>query len=96
MSLFQIILVLLAAALVVSIFWPNLVSALNNMKQKKDWVDDIAEDVVSQKSELMLIVSAWDNLRERCEDAGLDQAVEELVMIWPLLVDGGNDNVEIR
>lgn len=101
MSIFQIVMCVLAAGLVVSTFWENLVSMFNSMKQPKkpntpDWMDDIANDVVAQKTELMMIVAAWDNLRMRCEDAGLDQAVEELTMIWPLLVDGGSDNVEIR
>lgn len=99
MSVFQIVMTVIAGGLIISSFWDNVVAMLRSVKPNKpstpDWIDDIAEDTVSQKTELMMIVAAWDNLRYRCDEAGLDQAVEELTLIWPLLVDGGADNVEI-
>ncbi len=102
MSIFQIVITLLAVGLIVSTFWGSLVAWVKNMQAVKtpvvepNWIDDIARDAVSKKTELMMIVASWDNLRQRCEAAGLDQAVEELTMIWPLLVEGGDDNVEIN
>jgi len=99
MSVFQIVMTVIAAGLIASTFWENIAAMFRSMKPKTpstpDWIDDIAQDTVSQKTELMMIVAAWDNLRYRCDEAGLDQAVEELTLIWPLLVEGGADNVEI-
>ena len=101
MSPFQIIMLVIAAGLILSTFWDDLQSLVKNMKPKpkpnpspdQSWIDDIADHVVREKTNLMMIVACWENLRDKCEDAGLDQAVEELTHIWPLLVDaeGGND-----
>ena len=99
MNTFQIVLVVMAALLAVSTMWDKIVPMLQNLAPKQrndDWVDDVANDVVKRKTELMMIVACWDNLRDLCDEAGLDQASEELTHIWPLLVDGGDNNVEIR
>jgi len=105
MNTFQIIMLLIAAGLILSTFWGSLVQWIKNMQAveipvvvEPNWIDNIAVDIVKKKTELMMIVVSWENLKDRCEDAGLDQAVEELNLIWPLLVDadGGGDNVKIN
>ncbi len=105
MSVFQIIMVVLAVGLIGSTFWGSLLNWLRSMQAVKipvvdepNWIDDIAEDTVSNKTELLMIVASWDNLKQLCESAGLDQAVEELTMIWPLLVEveGEDKNVQIN
>ena len=98
---FQILMVVLAVGLIVSTFWDSLLGWIKKVRAVRpvvvdnNWIDDIAEDTVAQKTELMMIVASWDNLRTRCDEAGLDEAVEELTLIWPLLVNRGVDNVEI-
>ena len=86
--------------MIVSTFWEQIKSVVSRLKAERkqpepNWIDDIADDVVRRKSQLMEIVANWDNLRELCDEAGLDAAVEELNHIWPLLIDGGVENVEI-
>ena len=100
MNTFQIVLVVLAVMLVASAYWQNIVALFQGLSSKPepkdpDWLEDVVQDVVRRKTDLMMIVACWDNLRELCDEAGLDQASEELTHIWPLLVDGGNNNVEI-
>ena len=105
MSIFQIVITLLAVGLIVSTFWGSLVAWVKNMQAVKipvvvepNWIDNVAVDIVKKKTDLMMIVVSWENLKERCDNAGLDQAVEELNLMWPLLIeaDGGSDNVKIN
>ena len=105
MNTFQVIMLLMASGLILSTFWGNLVALVKGMQAvnipvvvEPNWIDSVAVDIVKKKTDLMMIVISWENLKERCDNAGLDQAVEELNLIWPLLVeaDGGSDNVKIN
>jgi hypothetical protein len=83
MTSFQIIMLVLAGGLVVSVFWDRIKAfipvpkwPINNPPKKDDHSD----------SELVTIVNCWENLKGMCVDANLMVASEELQKIFPLLI----------
>ena len=42
--------------------------------------------VVEEKDDLVKIVKKWDDLKDTCEELGLNEAVEKLNEIFPMLI----------
>jgi len=96
MTIFQIIMLVLAGGLVVSVFWSRIKAfvpvpklPINNPLRHHD----------HSGSELVIIVNCWEYLKGMCDDANLKVASAELQKIFPLLIitekkkeDKGVDN----
>ena len=83
MTIFQIIMLVLAGGLVVSVFWSRIKAfvpvpklPINNPLKKND----------HSCSELVTIVNCWESLKGMCDDADLRIASAELQKIFPLLI----------
>ena len=90
MNPFQMVMIGLAAALVLSVVWTPLkqmlssVPTLIRLHKKQKAVTD---------SSLVEIIGCWENLKNRCNDRGLSKASVELDKIFPLFVEKGGKNV---
>ena len=90
MNPFQIAMIGLAAALVLSVVWTPFKQVLKNaltlisLPKKPKTVTD---------SSLVEIIGCWENLKNRCNDRGLSKASLELDKIFPLFVEKGGKNV---
>lgn len=97
MTGFQVVVLLLAAGLVVNVFWgkiSNVVSALFTKKQTEvkpsvtpDPVQVVPQDCEHEDcKDLVDVISSWTHLKECCEKQNLKNAVQELERIFPLFV----------
>ena len=90
MNPFQITMIGLAAALILSVVWTPLKQLIKSMTslikfpKKRKTHDD---------SSLVEIIGCWENLKQSCEDRGLSKASVELDKIFPLFVQRGAKNV---
>ena len=99
MNLFQIVMVSLAAALGLSAFagpvWVYLKNLLGGFNKKKLALDrlkspEFVKDEPASPS-LVDVVKEWEDLKDVCERAKLNKAVEQLDSMFPLLNSGGKN-----
>jgi len=99
MTTFQIVMLVGAAGLIFSLFWPQiratLISGGMGGLLKPNQATPETREVPVTESKLVDRVFCWESLRIRCDAAGLKQAVTELDKVFPLLIikDGGRTNV---
>lgn len=79
MNNFQIAMLVGAALLGLNVFWPQIKSLFSLVKFKPR-----AKKVGT--TDLVEIISCWENLRSSCQESGLTQASQELDKIFPLFV----------
>ena len=96
MSTFQIVMLVGAGALAISIFWPQILALLDNWVELKNAPKIGPEpepdpkpippldDAAHKTSELVNIIACWEILKKNCAQAGMDEAVAELNKIFPL------------
>ena len=93
MNTFQIIMLVLAGLLGVSVFWEQFKTMFSNINIKKpEMLKKKTDDVPSS---LVEVVASWENLKKGCEKHKLNKAVIALKAIFPLLVleEGDEENV---
>lgn len=94
MNTFQIAMLLGAAGLALSVFWPQIKALLSSFKPSK--VKPFVPSEHSTKdSSLVEIIRCWEHLKVSCEKASLKEACGELDKIFPLFVPKV-DNKEVR
>ena len=76
MTVYQIIMLVIAGGLVISVFWDRI-KALVPVPTKKH---------EHSGSKLVTIVNCWENLKSMCDDANLIVASAEIQKIFPLLI----------
>lgn len=95
MNLFQIVMVSLAATLGLSAFagpvWVYLKNLLGGFNKKKLALDRLKPKDEPASPSLVDVVKEWEDLKDVCERAKLNKAVEQLDSIFPLLNSGGKN-----
>ena len=105
MNVFQISMLVLAGLLGLSVLpWDKILTMIKPVP--KPAPDELQEDLIikevvdhhphASKTNLLQVVSCWENLKLSCEEHGLSDASEELDKIFPLFVgikDQGVPNV---
>ena len=93
MNTFQIIMLVLAGLLGVSVFWEQFKTMFSNINIKKPEVFKPKAD--DTPSSLVEVVAAWEHLKRGCQEHKLNKAVVALKAIFPLLVveEGDEENV---
>lgn len=99
MTGFQIVMLLMAAGLVVNVFWGKISSVFSALLSKKENVvkpnvtelpvpppQQPQECVHEECKDLVDVISCWSHLKECCEAQNLKTAVQELERIFPLFV----------
>ena len=79
MNNFQIAMLVGAALLGRNVFWPQIKSLFSLVKLKP-------RVEKGGTTELVEIITCWENLRSNCKESGLTQASQELDKIFPLFV----------
>lgn len=79
MNNFQIAMLVGAALLGLNVFWPQIKSLFSLVKLKPRVEKGGTTDLVE-------IITCWENLRSNCKESGLTQASQELDKIFPLFV----------
>jgi hypothetical protein len=89
---------LIAGAIVVSMYWEKLKGVIPAPTPKpvdedkpKPTPEVVDHDHDKDDPSLVDIVYCWENLKDMCEKAGLDKAVDELDKIFPMFVGGEED-----
>lgn len=92
MNTFQIIMLVGAALLALSVFWPQAKDVLSNIKSKsvKPYVPS---EVRTKDSSLVEIIRCWEHLKVSCEKANLNEACRELDEIFPLFLPKKDNEV---
>jgi hypothetical protein len=96
MTGFQVVVLLLAAGLVVNVFWGKISNAVSALYSKKpeSTKPNVAEPVQvapqdcahGECKDLVDVISCWTQLKDCCEKQNLKTAVQELERIFPLFV----------
>ena len=84
MNTFQIVMLVMAGGLFLSVFWEQLKSLFANMEIKKPEIFKPNNNDVP--STLVEVVASWENLKKGCEKHKLKKAVVALKAIFPLFV----------
>ena len=82
MNNFQIAMLVGAALLGLNVLWPQIKSLASLVKLKPKTQKTHSTDLVE-------IISCWENLRDSCQESQLTQASQELDKIFPLFVVKG-------
>ena len=96
MNPFQIVILVLAGLLAVSVFWDkikNFVSKYKDSVTDYQLIETKIEYVDEEDSTLVNLVRCWEHLRTNCEKEQLKDACEELDKIFPLFVPKGATDV---
>lgn len=93
MNTFQIVMLIGAAALALSVFWPQMKAVFYSFKPSK--TKPFVPNESSKDSSLVEIIRCWEHLKVSCEKADLKDACGELNRIFPLFVPKAN-NKEVR
>ena len=94
MNAFQIVMLIGAAALALSVFWPQIKALSYSFKPSKV-KPFVPNELPSKDSSLVEIIRCWEHLKISCEKANLKDACGELDKIFPLFVPKVNDK-EVR
>ena len=84
MNTFQIVMLVMAGGLFLSVFWEQLKSLFANMEIKKPEIFKPSND--DTPSTLVEVVASWEHLKKGCEKHNLKKAVVALKAIFPLFV----------
>lgn len=86
--LFQGVMILVAAGLVINAFWGNISNLWKNKVNTQSSNSQTTHRSCEHPScgNLVDIVDCWSHLKECCESQGLTQATAELEKIFPLLI----------
>mgnify|MGYP001198914090 CR=1 FL=1 len=90
MNPFQIVMIGLATALILSVLWTPLKEML---KRVPSVVGLSKKPKATADSSLVEIIACWESLKNKCNDRGLSKASLELDKIFPLFVEKGGKNV---
>ena len=90
MNTFQIIMLVGAAILALSVFWPHIKGFASSFKPS-DVKPYIPQDGITKDSSLVEIIRCWEHLKVSCEKAKLNSACDELDKIFPLFVPKVDD-----
>jgi len=101
MSTFQIVMLAGAAALAVSIFWPQILEFAHQLLERPDTPiitpaplppptpAPVPDELLHlQATELVAIIACWETLKINCIKAGMGEAAVELNKIFPLFALG--------
>jgi len=84
MNTFQIIMLVMAGGLALSVFWEQFKSLFANIEIKKPEIFKPSNN--DPPSTLVEVVAAWEHLKKGCAKHKLRKAVVALKEIFPLLV----------
>ena len=96
MNTFQLSMLAGAAALALSVFWPQVRSLWDKYApnvSKPVAINPLVRDY--KDSSLVGIIRCWEHLKGNCEKAGLEDACGELDNLFPLL-NGGTPEEEVE
>lgn len=96
MNPFQIVILVLASLLAVSVFWDKIKKFASKYKDSVtdyELVETKVEYVDEEDSALVNLVRCWEHLKINCEKEQLKDACEELDKIFPLFVPKGATDV---
>ena len=94
MNTFQIVMLVGAGALALSVFWPQVQALFSSFKPPKV-KPFVPNEFSSKDSSLVEIIRCWEHLKVSCEKANLKDACGELDKIFPLFVPKVNGK-EVR
>ena len=95
MNTFQIVMLILAAGLVVSVFWDKIKTVISQIEIPKKPNETVTIKPQPAPSTLVEVVAAWEHLKKGCEKHNLNKAVVALKAIFPLFVmeEGSDEDV---
>ena len=90
MNTFQIVMLVWAALLALSVLWPQAKAFFSKSKSVKPYVPS---EVSAKDSSLVEIIRCWEHLKVSCEKANLNTACKELDEIFPLFLPKNDKEV---
>tara|TARA_A100001515_G_scaffold134374_1_gene124327 strand:+ start:3024 stop:3311 length:288 start_codon:yes stop_codon:yes gene_type:complete len=94
MNTFQIVMLVGAALLALSVLWPQAKDFFSKIKSKSKSVKPyVPSEVRAKDSSLVEIIRCWEHLKVSCEKANLNTACKELDEIFPLFLPKNDKEV---
>ena len=85
METYQIVLLVLAGVIGVSMLWDKIKGVVST-DSRRNKEEDSEEYIPVTDDEFIKILKSWSFFKSRCEEAGLEEVVKRLYEIFPLLV----------